>query len=80
MQTDVGALHDSCSLCVLVNVEEQQGGTALIRRTTGSEGDLSCPAFIQNKSLNFLVFPKVSIAVTILIQFFCKIRVVTGIF
>ena len=23
VQTDVGALHDSCSLCVLVNVKEQ---------------------------------------------------------
>ena len=26
MQTDVGTLHDSCSLCFLVNVEEQQRG------------------------------------------------------
>ena len=26
VQTDVGSLHDSCSLCFLVNVKEQQRG------------------------------------------------------
>ena len=53
VQTDVSDLHDSCSLCVLVNVEEQQRGTALTRRTTGSEGDLSCPALYPKQVFKF---------------------------
>ena len=59
VQTDVSDLHDSCSLCVLVNVEEQQRGTALTRRTTGSEGDLSCPALYPKQVFKFFwYFPK----------------------
>ena len=52
VRTDVGYLHDSCSLCVLVNVE-QQPGTALTRRTTGSKGDLSCPALYPKQVFKF---------------------------
>ena len=34
VQTDVSDLHNSCSLCFLVNAEEQQRGTALTRKVT----------------------------------------------
>ena len=35
-QTDVSDLHDYCSLCFLVNAEEQHRGTALTRKVTCS--------------------------------------------